>query len=247
LRGRFPRDQSIGTEGEKIVKKIIACVMTAIAAVGLIGVGGWLRGQVTAQQVPQQSQSAISRTRIALINVNKILKDYRKASYLGQSLMKETEVRGMELKSKQAAIAAMQKELQTAATPEIRDAKERDIRNLQRELEDLDAKHRREMTEKQNQMLTTVYGEIQNVIGILVKTYEVDLVFFYPDAPSDAEKNLPVVLMQKLRPAAAFPIYHRGLDFTDTVVATLNAQYPAPETQPAPAGQAVPSGAGPKQ
>lgn len=219
------------------MKKVIACVVTATAAVGLVWVGGWLRGQVTAQQAPQASQSAIGRTKIALINVNKILKEYEKASYLGQSLMKETELRGMEIKSKQAAIAAVQKEMQTAPTPEIRDAKERDMKNLQRELEDFDAKIRREMTEKQNKMLTEVYQEIQSVINSLVNTHDVDLVFFYPDAPSDAEKNLPVVLMQKLRPSAAFPIYHRGLDFTDVVVATLNKHYPAPKMPPTPAGQ----------
>jgi Skp family chaperone for outer membrane proteins len=228
----------------RTVKKPFLLATAVVAACGLVYLGGnfWANAQGTTAGAPT--------SKIAIVNINKVLSGFNKAKALGQTLASQTQTYGTQMNDIRTKMAEAQKNAQNPAL----DAPKRDefavyIKALERQLEDLDAKARKEVGNEQQKILVAVYTDIQATVQRIATANGYELVLFYPDAPSDADASNPAVIMNKLRPAAAMPVYHRGLDITDNLVATLNQQFPAQVSAapapgaPAPATGVVPAAA----
>jgi Skp family chaperone for outer membrane proteins len=214
------------------VKRSIA-ILGVLAALGGLA---WLGTRLTAQQ--PGAPAAAPRSKVAVVNINRVIKGYQKANVLGQYLLNLGNYYNQQRKAKQDQLAAKQQEAQKEADATKREALAAQLKQLAREIEDLEAQASRDMQAKQGEIAVQVYKEIEGVVAGVAHANDLELVLIYPDVTAPEEAGLPATVFRKLSAPAALPIYYvPQLDITQAVIDTLNRQFPAPQAQPAPAGQ----------
>jgi Skp family chaperone for outer membrane proteins len=118
---------------------------------------------------------------------------------------------------------------------------EKEVVNLQRQLQDLDNEARKVISKDQSDIAVQIFREIEQVINAVAATNNFDLVLSFPDSTTKDDFYSPDNVVRKLASQAAIPLYFKKhIDLTDAVITTLNASFPAPTTPPgaAPAAPA---------
>jgi Skp family chaperone for outer membrane proteins len=227
------------------VKRTVA-ILSGLAALGGLA---YLATATTAQQpgAAPAPAAAAPRGKVGVVNINRVIKGYNKANVLGQYLLSLSKYYADQRNAKQAKITELQQAASKEADVAKRDAMAAEVRKLAREIEDIDGVAQKEVTQKQGEIASQVYKEIEGVIAGVARSYDLELVLSFPDATSPEEAGLPATIFRKLSAPAALPIYFApNLDITQAVVDTLNRTFPAPVAQPAaPAPMGAPAAAPP--
>lgn len=211
------------------------------ALTGLIGFGmlaAWAVGQtpnnppgkVVPASATAPNSPAMPGTRVAVVNINSVLKNYLKAQYLNNSIKNEVQGYATQMNKIKEEVAKNQAEIAkpTTTTPQ-REQMERAVVALNRQLQDLDNDARKKITSKQGEIATAIYREIETVVDAVAKTNNFDLVLSYPDATTKEEMYVVDNVVRKMASQAAIPLYYKPhIDLTNAVIATLNASFPAP-------------------
>ena len=177
---------------------------------------------------------AMPGTRVAILNINSVLKNYSRAQAKNNEV--KTKVQGFaeRMTKVREDIAKQQAEMAKATTTQpMREAIEKNVLNLNRQLQDIDAEARKVITEEQKVVAIQIFREIETVVNAVATTNNFDLVLSYPDATTTDELYSQDNVVRKLAAQAAIPLfYKKHIDITDAVVKTLNASYPAPTGTP---------------
>lgn len=223
------------------MKRIVALGMIAVVLGGL----AWMGGRLTAQS---GVAGADSRSRVALLNLSHVLKNYQKAVVLNNELKDLAAPFQQRAKAKATQYEALAKEAQTK--PDQREQYEKQARQLKRELEDLSNETQQVMAKRQDDALVLIYKEVQDATQRVAMSQGFDMVLSYNDATTSQEYWSPMNIMRKLQQGACTPLYFtRGMDISADVVTALNQAYgriaPAPGAgaAPAPAGSGAGAGA----
>jgi hypothetical protein len=105
---------------------------------------------------------------------------------------------------------------------------------IEREMQDLDAEARKQISNQQNSIATSIYKDIEGVIQRVAVANGFDIVLSFPDATTDTEMYSQPNVVRKLASQAAIPIYFKPhVDLSDAVVQTLNATFPVAAAPPA--------------
>ena len=200
------------------MKRIVALGMIAVVLGGL----AWMGGRLTAQS--GAVAGADSRSRVALLNLSHVLKNYQKAVVLNNELKDLASPFQQRAKAKATQYEALAKEAQTK--PDQRELYEKQARQLKRELEDLSNETQQVMAKRQDDALVLIYKEVQDASQRVAMSQGFDMVLSYNDATTSQEYWSPMNIMRKLQQGACTPLYFtRGMDISADVVNALNQAY----------------------
>jgi Skp family chaperone for outer membrane proteins len=212
------------------VKKSI-CLMGGLVAVGVMCYVGHLWGQ---QAAPA---AAAPRTRVALINLTYVIKNYEKYKNFQNEIkdaFKPFQGRDTDLKNQGQALAKEMSDPKTS--PSRREEIELKLKQLQREVEDNNATAKLQLGKKSDEQMKILYMDVFDAAQRYAASHEFDLVLHYNDATTREEYFSPQNIARKLQSGALMPLYAApGMDISTDVVNSLNYNL-------RPAGGAVPAG-----
>jgi Skp family chaperone for outer membrane proteins len=182
-------------------------------------------------------------TRVAVVNINKVLKDYKRAQKLNNDIKEKVQQYAQKMDLMRKRISESQAQMTHPTTPpQQREQIEKNILALNRELQDLDNQARKDIGKEQGEIAVAIFKEIEGVIQAVAATNNFDLVLSYPDATDPNEQYLQDNIVRKLAAQAAMPLFYKPhIDLTPAVITTLNYRYPvaaAPGTAPSTAAPA---------
>jgi Skp family chaperone for outer membrane proteins len=228
----------------------VAFAARAFALAGL----GLLAGRAAAQpggtRPPIQQTSGTAPTtgavapagapvRVAVVNINAVLKGYNKAQSLNAKISEKVKAYADQMNKIREQMTKLQTDGQKALDVKTKEGIEKDLMRLNHQLQDLDDTARREVSKEQGETAVLLFKEVEQVIKAVAVTNGFDLVLSYPDATTPDELYSPPNVVRKLASQAAVPMFYKPhIDLTSSVVTTLNQWYPmtspaAPAAPPA--------------
>jgi len=219
-----------------------------LAGLATLGVGVYLGSQVWAQQAgqaPAQPAVAPLQSRIALVNIAQVIKNYNKYKNYQAQLKAELAPLEKELEQKKALAIAKENEATKPDTPPARrEQLQKEIRAMQREMQDKIDEINSSTAKKRLEQLQTIYRDVQDAVAAFAKAYAYELVLQYSDGADAAEKMSGPALQQKLGNGACFPLYvDPRMDISGSVTQMLN-QHHAQTLQQTSGAPAQPARAG---
>jgi len=207
------------------VKKTLF-VMAALAATAGMGVfGTW----VSAQNVTPASAPTKPTMKIGIINLNMVLKEFKKANVMGESLIKQAQEKETQVKAKEEALQKKGIEAQKILDQAQRDAEVRRLQQEQLALQNEVIDSKKAFAKMQSDMAVDVYSNLNQVIDSIARTQGLELVLTYPDITDPKERGKSVDAFRVLANQSAMVAWkHPGLDITESVIATLNHYFPPP-------------------
>jgi Skp family chaperone for outer membrane proteins len=168
--------------------------------------------------------AASAQTRVAMLNLRWVIKNYVKYQQF-IDLMKQEEkkfISTMQDKQKELEAKAKQAEKLEGAA---REAKEQEMRNLQRDMEDHKLKIRKEVAQKSNDEMVKVYKEVRDAAYRHAQAHNFDLVLHFEGPADKQEVDSPVLVMRNINAGGCVPLYwNPSLDISGHVLTSLNAQ-----------------------
>jgi Skp family chaperone for outer membrane proteins len=176
------------------------------------------------------------KTRIAVINLTYVLKNYKKFSSYQEDLKKTVEPYQNQDTQYKATAEKLAKEAQSPTCAQTRrDAIEVELKDLQRKVEDNKQAAQKVLMKKQEEQIKTVYMDVKNVVDRYAGAYGYELVLSYNDALTPEEVHSPQNLARKMQSGSLMPMFvAQGMDISAHVVTTLNQGLGG--TQPAQSG-----------
>jgi Skp family chaperone for outer membrane proteins len=216
-------------------------VAAGVVALGVVVYVGRLWAQAPAAPVPPAAEP---RTRVALLNLTYVITKYNKYINFQNEMKKVVEPYQQKDKDKKALGENLAKEAQAPATTAARrDAIEKELRTLQREIEDNKAEAKKVVDKKQEEQLKILYGDVQDACRRYAVAHNFDLVLHYNDATTKEDYYSAANIARKMQAGACVPLYATpGMDISEQVVATLNAAFPQAPAAAAPAPAAPAAG-----
>jgi Skp family chaperone for outer membrane proteins len=219
------------------VKRTVAYT-AAVLALGLAGYfGSYVRAQQPGPAAPARPTQAEPRTRIALLNLAYVIKNYKKTETFQAEIkaeFKNYEQRAQFKKKQLEELAKHATDQKT--TPEQREGDEREATKLKREIEDINNEAKQILGKKGDEQMVILYREIQDAAQRYAVAHNYEAVFHYIDATTQADYYSPGSIIRKLQTPSLMPMYQApGLDISYEVVMALNAAYRTSAASPAPA------------
>src|SRR5262249_49151292 len=159
---------------------------TVFAAAGAVALGVAIHASTLLAQTGSTgttSAAAQPRSRIALLNLSHVVKKYNKFTVYQEELKRAVDpfqAPDTDLKKRGQGLA---KEGQAANTPpEKRDQIEKQLKELQRQIEDNKNDAQKILIKKQEEQLKTLYMDVYNVVQRVAQAHGYDMVLHYNDA-----------------------------------------------------------------
>jgi len=207
---------------------------TGLLALGVVIYIGKLWGQTAP---PQAVAPAEPRTRIALLNLNYVIKKYQKFEAFQaeiKRLVAPFQAQDQQWKQEGERLA---KQAQTPNLPgDQRDAIERQLKDLQRKAQDNKDEFNRVVGRKQEEQLKILYMDVQDTAQRYAMAHNFELVLHYNDATTKEDFWSGANIARKIQAGACMPLYAApGMDISEAVVTTLNGAYSRSAQVPAAA------------
>jgi Skp family chaperone for outer membrane proteins len=216
---------------------ILALSVLALAAVVYAG-RIWARPNAPAAP----AASAATPPRIALLNLSYVINNYEKIKTYRDEMKSAIEPFSKREATIKKTAEGLLKDAQAPTTPAARkEAIDKELKKLQRDMEDLKNEFNQMIGKKQEQQALIVYADVRNVAQRYAQSHGIDLVLHYNDATEEKEYWSPQNVVRKMQAGALMPLYYSsGMDISAEVLKLLNGSYrAAPATGPpaaAPAG-----------
>jgi Skp family chaperone for outer membrane proteins len=208
-----------------------------IVAAGLLALGVVLyAGRLWAQQSAAPAAAPAPRTRIALLNLTYVLKNYEKFKTFQNEIKAAFEPFQKKDQAKKAEAEVLTKEAQAPNTTESRrEDIARQLKAIQREVEDNNAAAKQYLGKKEGEQMKILYLDIMDIAGRYARAHDFELVLHYNDATTQEDFLSIPNIFRKLQAGALMPLYAvQGLDISKEVVVALN--YPLMQHNQTPQG-----------
>lgn len=218
--------------------------MLLLGALVALGLGLYITGQVYAQSpgsspvptpgAPAAKPARTDPTRVAVFNVAKVMKDFKKWQYYAITMNNKRISAAGELGKLRNEIVELQEKAGKEPRKDVQDNLARAMVDKQRSFEDKERQYRKQLDEESAAHLKNLFVEIQRAVGAVVESNGYDVVFAYPDAVTAEEQASPLMVDLKMRPPAAIPFFvSKSADVSDVLLSVLNSNFPAPGPIPA--------------
>src|SRR5262249_25095506 len=148
------------------------------------------------------------RTRIALINLAYVIKNYKKTETFQSEIKAEIKSFEGRAQAKQTQLEQLAKHASDPAVPtQQREADSAEITKLKREIEDLQNETKKLLGKKNDEQMVILYREIQDAAQRYAVAHNYDLVLHYIDAVTQADYYSPGAIARKLQSSACMPMY----------------------------------------
>jgi len=205
------------------VKRTFAIVTAATLGIGLgLVSGAW------AQTGGQAAPASPLRTRVALVNMVQVLKQYKKFSVIQEQLKAQIQELDKQLQGKRNELIALKNNLQTAKTAEEREPIESKIRQMQLSLQAEEEDARRKVGKLQGEHAVQIYREVEEAVKVFAQVNDIELVLHFNDAAKTdtADYYSPNNVSRKMLTNGPLMPMHWDprMDITPAVVQMLNAK-----------------------
>jgi Skp family chaperone for outer membrane proteins len=223
------------------VKRKIAILMGVVS----VGVSAFVASHLWAQTAPPAypaggatAPTGVCTSKIACINLQKVIKNYLKFKNVQAEMKKEAEGYAAQIDGFKAKI----KQLETQAagpttTPEQRERIAKDIKDVQRQAQDKSEEFNGMLQKHQFDQMVATYKDIQAAVEAFARSRGLELVMHYQDGEGP-EMYMPQFFSRRMSNGACQPVYMAsGMDITESVTKMLNdrltsaAPIPAPPTR----------------
>ena len=148
-------------EERGIVKKTLF-VMAALAATAGMGlVGTWVSAQPGTS--PTTAAPAKPTLKVGIVNLNMVLKEFKKANVMGESLIKQAQEKETQIKSQEASLQKQVAAAQSIADLTAKDAQLKVLNQQQFTMQEQVIEHRKAFAKMQSDMAVEVYANISQV------------------------------------------------------------------------------------
>lgn len=195
----------------------------AFLALGVLWYVGPLSGQ-TQSQTNSQAAPTPARTRIAILNLTYVIKNYKKYQNFQEEIKgivepfhkKDTDLREkLEGLRKQAATAQGQ--------PSEREKLEKEARDIQRQIEDNNAEVKIALGKRSDDEMKIIYNDICEAAQRYAQSHDFEMVLHYNDAVTKEDFFSAPNIGRKLQTGALMPLYFLpSMDISVAVVELLN-------------------------
>jgi len=213
--------------------------LAGLAALGTVAYFGSHMSAQTGgvQQTGATQPPAVAplRTKIALINLTSVVKQYKKWTNFQEEM--KGQVAGYEkaLQAKQTKLEEMK--TRVLKDPSLRDQLEKEAKVVQREIQDINEEAKVTLGKKEGDQIVIIYKEVRSAAEAYAKAHDIELVMHYNDVISKEDLDLPSNVQRKFTTGACMPIVmHPSMDISNDVIWMLNNYYQRsmPATQTAP-------------
>jgi len=224
------------------VRKLLFVFASVCALAGMGYLGTWVAAQDGVKPAVGGGE-AKPTLKIGVVNITKVIKEFKKANTLGDKILKDaTEYEGT-LKKEQEELKAMEMRLATLPSEAEKDAGRKTLRQRTMELGDKDQTLQKDIRKRRDEMAVEINKDINRIIDSLSRHLQLEMILTCPDVATKEEKDTLSDAMRRMTAPAVWVAWkHPGLDITDEVVRWVNHYCPAPGGAPA----AVAPGAGGK-
>jgi Skp family chaperone for outer membrane proteins len=230
---------AITEQENRTVKKTVFVLGGFLALAGLCWAGRLWADPQAAQ--PTQAPQAAPRTRIALINLTYVIKNYQKYKNFQDEIKSVfSPFEGTQQQLRKEA-EELQKQVTPTTSPEKKTEIEHRLKELQRKAEDSQAEAKLVLGKKSDDQMKIIYMDVVEAAQRYATDHEFDLVLHYNDATTPEDYHSAMNIARKIQTGALMPIYAAaGMDISVDVVKLLNhnvspttSQGAAPGTPPA--------------
>jgi Skp family chaperone for outer membrane proteins len=210
------------------VKKRLFSLLATFA----LGLAILMTGLSSAQTPAPQPAVQQATTRIAVLNLSYVVKNYQKYIAFTAQMKKDMAWYEDKAKGKKATLEGLAKDLQKPdLQAPVREKLEKDIKQTQRELEDIGNDGKRYLGQKSDEQLVQLYREVQEVAQRYATARGFEMVLHFNDAlASTPDYYSATNVARKMQAGALMPLYvHPSMDISWQVVQTLNAGYKPPQ------------------
>jgi Skp family chaperone for outer membrane proteins len=216
--------------------------MAGVVTLGLaLYAGSRLWAQQAGYPAGADHTAAAPTMRLRLVNLQYVIKNYKRTDVLRAEHTELFKQYDAQIKVLKDTIDARTKQMQDPQFADKREAFEKEIKRLQREMADKTEEARTALDKKQGDLIVLVYKEVDDAVRTYARQTGIELVLHYNDAVLDTDRNSAVNIARKMSAGACMPMYMLPtLDISQEIVNALNAKYPAQAAAP-PAGGAAPA------
>jgi len=196
-------------------------------------------GQTNNSTSPSPAAAATPKTRIALLNLTYVIKNYMKYKNFQQEIQSSIEPFKKQDTELRKRLEELSKKAESAPAAE-KDALEKEAKELKRKLEDNSVEAKTQLGKKSDDEMKILYMDVWEAARRYAVAHEFEMVLHYNDADTERDFMSPQNIARKLNTGALMPLYAApGLDISREVVEMLNYNL-RPNT--APGGTPAPSG-----
>jgi Skp family chaperone for outer membrane proteins len=193
-----------------------------VAGIAALVAGLYIGSRLTAQQ-GSGAAAPQPQTRVAVMNLPKVIKDYHKTVKQEDEIKQEAQKYEPVLKELSTKINNL-KSTPISDPVKVAAAKE-ELKKLERDMADRTEERNSKIQAKSTEAMQTLYKDVEGAVSALARSRNIELVFFYNDAIDPNSKYNPEVLRMKVG-SSGMPIYTApGLEITAEVVNVLNYNY----------------------
>lgn len=221
-------------------KLSILCACGLGAILGFYG----LSRPVTAQAPAGGGAAVVARTRIAVLNLQEVMKNYPKYKNLQADLKGKDEAYVNKLKGIEANMKSLQEKFQNPATPQAeKETLQKQLMHQRVEMESITNDAKRELIKYHDESMVRIYFEVDQVVRDYCTTNGIDMVFrFNEDWNKENYGKTEYVIRRLSMPF--WPMYFdNDLNITFRVSDILNRKFQAAGGAAGAPGGVVPAGA----
>jgi Skp family chaperone for outer membrane proteins len=204
------------------VKRIVIVALGAVALSGVVFYVGRLWAQSTTSARPAEP-----RTRVALLNLSYVIKNYEKFKAYEQEIKTALEPFQKKEEGWRKEAEELTKKLNgPGVSNEEKEKIQKRGKDIERAVEDNRNEVRKIVTKKQDEGLTILYNEVRDVATRIARSQNFDMVLHYNDYTEQKEYWSVQNILRKMQAGALMPLYWEpGLEISQQVVASLNSTY----------------------
>jgi len=177
--------------------------------------------QLVAKPAPP---AAPAQTRVAVLNLRRVIKNYDRYQQFIEEMKKQEQGYVDAIKAKQTQIEALTKQAELLQGP-ARDAKEKEMRTVQQEIENIKLDARKEMAAKGNDEMVKVFIAVRDAASRYAKANNFDLVLHFEGAGDEKEVDTSALVTKQIN-AGCSPLYwNSSLDISGPVLDAVNAAH----------------------
>jgi Skp family chaperone for outer membrane proteins len=199
----------------------------ALGAVAFVSGSPASPGGMKAADEKKENAEKAARPTTVVFNMAAVMRDFGQAKYQVWLLNNKKSEMSKDLLAWRSEHIQHQQDLQKNPQHPEKEAKKQRILDLARMIEDEDRKINKLLNDDASAIISDLYDKIKIVVDKTAELNDYHIVFSYPDAVTEEEKQSPYIKELKLKPPAAQPFYVAPkADITSVVVKTLNTWYP---------------------
>lgn len=218
------------------MKKLLFIAAGVFALAGMGYLGTWVAAQDGVKPAGATAESKPT-LKIGVINITKVIKEFKKANALGDKILQDAQRYEAELKKDQEMLKAEEAKLATIPGEAEKEAHRKAVRNKGIELQEKDLAYQKDIRKRRDDMAIEINKDIQRIIDSLARHYQFEMVLTCPDVATKEERGSLSDAMRRMTAPATWIAWHKdGLDITEEAIRWLNHYCKAPgDTGAAPA------------